>query len=99
MDKNNLRYWLRGDNSYSFDFINQRRSVDQLTYDSNGNVLTQWNFIEGLDLQQIETRLTVYSDYVSNGSYIPYLPGSVTTQKDRQGDDPFSLTATYEYEH
>ena len=98
VDKNNLRYWLRGDNSYSFDFINQRRSVDQLTYDSNGNVLTQWNFIEGLDLQQIETRLTVYSDYVSNGSYIPYLPGSVTTQKDRQGDDPFSLTATYEYD-
>jgi RHS repeat-associated protein len=63
------------------------------TYDNDGNVLTESQNI-GDGLQQT---YTVYSNYNSNGTWLPNKPENVSTTVTRQGQDPISSSIAFEY--
>jgi hypothetical protein len=66
---------------------------NNFSYDGNGNVLTESQNIGG-GLQQT---YTVYSNYNSNGGWLPNKPESVSTTVTRQGQDPISSSIAFEY--
>jgi YD repeat-containing protein len=79
---------LVNDNVFPFTPI-----YNNYSYDENGNVLNESQNVGG-GLQQT---YTVYSNYNSNGSWLPDKPESVSTTITRQGQDPISSIIAFEY--
>ncbi|HRI58580.1 MAG TPA: FG-GAP-like repeat-containing protein [Saprospiraceae bacterium] len=96
-----LRYWTRISSSESKDLFTGAVSTTVNSYDplNNGNLTgTSVTMKKGVNVgDEIETATTVFSNYNSNGAWIPNKPGQVQVTRLRTGQPSEVTTSTYSF--
>ncbi|MCH8478270.1 MAG: FG-GAP-like repeat-containing protein [Wenzhouxiangella sp.] len=98
---NRFNYLIRPVETKSYDFISETSNISEFTYDNHGNVtLTEERIYD--NVTQSGTAFfestTEHSDFVNNGSWIPWQPEIVETTQKRTGEDPVSSIKYLKYD-
>ncbi|MCG3167165.1 MAG: hypothetical protein POELPBGB_02949 [Bacteroidia bacterium] len=92
------RYWIKTISKTDQDFINLFRTETSYSYypGNTGNIYATSTEYVGTG----ETRETQFGEYISNGSWMPWLPSSVTNSTTRiedSGTDNFTTSTLFTY--
>ncbi len=100
LPRGNLRFWMRPDDEFSSDFVNNRKVIVNTVFKNDifGNIDNKSIFKTGINGSTRQFNRIYYDDYVNNGSHIPYLPSTVVSfTSGFDGGDPLIDTTTYIY--